>query len=72
MGGLRLIPKKGPDTIAFIYQGITDKGQLIILDEEYITMQFRKTISSSDIPARLIGFLERNRKKWGFTERCIY
>src|SRR5699024_10222549 len=26
--------QESPDTIAFIYQGITDKGQLIIMDEE--------------------------------------
>lgn len=59
--------QESPDTISFIFQGITDKGQLIILDEEvYNNANLEIPLAPSDIPPRLIDFLERNRKKWGF------
>lgn len=59
--------QESPDTISFICQGITDKGQLIILDEEvYNNADLEIPLAPSDIPPRLISFLERNRKKWGF------
>ena len=59
--------QESPDTISFIYQGITDKGQLIILDEEvYNNANLETPLAPSDIPLRLVSFLERNRKKWGF------
>jgi len=59
--------QESPDTISFIYQGITDKGQLIVLDEEvYNNANLEIPLAPSDIPPRLIDFLERNRKKWGF------
>lgn len=59
--------QESPDTIAFIFKGITNKGQLIILDEEvYNNANLEIPLAPSDIPPRLIDFLERNRKKWGF------
>lgn len=59
--------QESPDTISFIYQGITNKGQIIILDEEvYNNANLEISLAPSDIPPRLIDFLERNRKKWGF------
>lgn len=59
--------QESPDTFSFIYQGITDKGQLIILDEEvYNNASLEIPLAPSDIPPRLVDFLERNRKKWGF------
>ena len=59
--------QESPDTIAFIYQGITDNGRLIILDEEvYNNANLDIPLAPSDIPPRLVSFLERNRSKWGF------
>ena len=59
--------QESPDTIAFIFQGITDKGQLIVLDEEvYNNANLDIPLAPSDIPPRLVSFLERNRKKWSF------
>ncbi len=56
-----------PDTFSFIFQGITDKGWLIILDEKvYNNASLDIPLAPSDIPPRLVSFLERNRKKWGF------
>jgi len=59
--------QESPDTFSFIFQGITNRGQLIILDEEvYNNASLEIPLAPSDIPPRLIDFLERNRKKWGF------
>lgn len=59
--------QESPDTISFIYQGITSRGRLIVLDEEvYNNADLESPLAPSDIPPRLISFLERNRNKWGF------
>lgn len=58
---------ESPDTISFIYQGITNKGQLIILDEEvYNNASLENPIAPSDVVTRLLSFLDRNKHKWGF------
>ncbi len=58
---------ESPDTISFIYQGITNKGQLIILDEEvYNNTDLENPLAPSDTVNRLIAFLDRNKDKWGF------
>lgn len=60
--------QESPDTISFIYQGITDKGQLIILDEEvYNNAAIDIPIAPSDTVDRLVKFLDRNKEKWGFS-----
>lgn len=60
--------QESPDTISFIYQGITDKGQLIILDEEvYNNAELDIPIAPSDTVDRLIAFLDRNKDEWGFS-----
>lgn len=59
--------QESPDTFAFIFQGITDKGQVIVLDEEvYNNANLDIPLAPSDIPPRLFSFLERNRQEWGF------
>lgn len=59
--------EKSPDTLAMIYIGITDKGQVIVLDEEvYNNKDLEVSLAPSDIVERFICFLERNRKEWGF------
>lgn len=58
---------ESPDTISFIYQGITNKGRLIILDEEvYNNTDLDNPLAPSDTVNRLISFLDRNKDKWGF------
>lgn len=60
------------DTITFIFQGITDQGELIILEEEVKNNKDEKTpFAPSDIAANLFQFLERCRNKWGLA-RIIY
>ena len=54
------------DTIAFIFQGVTDQGELVVLEEEVKNNKDEKTpFAPSDIAANLFQFLERCRKKWG-------
>lgn len=60
------------DTITFIFQGITDQGELVILEEEVKNNKDEKTpFAPSDIAANLFQFLERCRDKWGLA-RIIY
>lgn len=56
------------DTIVFMYQGITDKGELVVLEEEILSNKDNnKPFSPSDVATRLITFMEVNRRKWGFS-----
>ncbi|ASE66461.2 terminase family protein [Enterococcus faecalis] len=60
------------DTISFIFQGITDVGELVILEEEVKNNKDENIpFSPSDVAANLIQFLDRCRKKWGFS-RMVY
>lgn len=60
--------KESEDTIAMLFQGITDTGLLITLDEEvYSNKDLVNPVSPSDTCENYIAFLERNRKKWGFS-----
>ena len=55
-----------PDTIAMIFQGISDDGKLYTLDEEvYNNAELDVPIAPSDTVAKFISFLERNRGEWG-------
>lgn len=57
------------DTIAFIFTGITeDRVKITLAEEVYnnrdIVRNGGRALAPSDIPPRLIAFLERNRKRW--------
>lgn len=58
-----------PDTIAFSFLGITNRGRCIVLDERvYNNATLAIPIAPSDTVKNLIDFLERNRKEWGFAK----
>ena len=60
--------KESEDTISMIFQGVTDTGILITLDEEVINNKdSSEPVSPSDVCELYVAFLERNRKKWGFS-----
>lgn len=64
--------QKSPDTIALIFSGITTCGKCIVLDEEvYNNRDLNTPLAPSDVVNRLIDFLERNRKKWGFAKNVF-
>lgn len=60
------------DTVAFIFEGISDRGELVILEEKVKNNKNEKIpFSPSDIAFELFQFLEMCRKKWGLA-RTIY
>lgn len=64
--------QSSPDTIAFTFVGITSDRKCVVLDEEvYNNRDIEKPLTPSDIPYRFTEFLERNRRKWGFS-RDVY
>ena len=59
---------ESPDTFAMSFQGITDTGVLIYLEEEvYNNAKLTQPLAPSDIAPLFYEFLERNRVKWGFS-----
>lgn len=64
--------QKSPDTIAMIFQGITEDRRLIVLDERIYKNQSLETpLAPSDTVVNFIDFLERNRKEWGFAKNTF-
>lgn len=60
--------ESSPDTLAMTFIGITDKGKLVILNEEvYNNKNLEIPLAPSDIAPRFFNFLERNRKEWGLS-----
>lgn len=58
--------ESSPDTLAMTFIGITDKGKLVILNEEvYNNKDLDIPLAPSDIAPKFFNFLERNRKEWG-------
>lgn len=58
-----------PDTIAMLFQGITETGVLYTLDEQvYNNAEMQTPFAPSDTVARFIAFLEKNRETWGFAK----
>lgn len=61
--------QRSPDTIAMIFQAITEDRKLLILDEKiYQNQSLENPLAPSDTVINFIGFLERNRKEWGFAK----
>lgn len=59
--------QESPDTIAMTFLGITDKKEIVLLDEEvYNNKDLSTPLAPSDIAPRFFLFLEKNRKEWGF------
>ena len=58
---------KSPDTIAMIFQGITEDRKLITLAEKiYNNANLEEPIAPSDTVVKFIAFLDQCRKDWGF------
>lgn len=58
--------QESPDTIAMTFLGITDKKEIVVLDEEvYNNKDLSIPLAPSDIAPKFFKFLEKNRKEWG-------
>lgn len=60
---------KSPDTIAMIFQGITDDRRLITLAEKvYSNADLSEPLAPSDTAVKFVEFLEQCRNGWGFAK----
>lgn len=60
---------KSPDTIAMLFQGITEDRKLITLSEKvYSNADLDTPLAPSDTAVKFIDFLEQCRKEWGFAK----
>lgn len=60
---------KSPDTIAMIFQGITEDRKLITLAEKVCSNKELDTpLAPSDTAVKFVDFLEQCRKDWGFAK----
>lgn len=60
------------DTIAMMFLGITDKRELIVLDEKvYNNRNLNNPIAPSDTVNNLMDFLDRNQKEWGLARNVF-
>lgn len=63
---------KSPDTIAMIFQGITDDRKLITLAEMvYSNADLSVPLAPSDTTVKFIAFLDRCRSEWGFAKESF-
>lgn len=63
---------KSPDTIAMIFQGITEDRKLIILDEKvYSNADLSNPLAPSDTAVKFLEFLDKNQKEWGFAKEVF-
>lgn len=63
---------ESPDTIAMVYQVITECRKVITVDEKvYSNADLDTPLAPSDTVKNFIDFLERNREEWGFA-RDVY
>lgn len=60
---------KSPDTIAMLFQGITEDRRLITLAEKvYNNAALNVPLAPSDTAVKFVEFLEKCRKDWGFAK----
>lgn len=60
---------KSKDTIAMIFQGITEDRKLITLSERvYSNAELENPLAPSDTAIKFIDWLERCREEWGFSK----
>ncbi len=60
---------KSPDTIAMIFQGITEDRRLITLAEKvYSNANLDTPLAPSDTAIKFVEFLDLCQKKWGFAK----
>ena len=60
---------KSPDTIAMMFQGITEDRKLITMAEKvYSNKDLEKPLAPSDTTVKFVEFLEKCRKDWGFAK----
>lgn len=63
---------KSSDTIAMIFIGITDKRELVILDEKvYNNKDLDNPTAPSDTVSNFISFLDRNQKEYGLARNVF-
>ena len=63
---------KSPDTIAMIFQGITEDRKLITLREKvYSNANLDQPLAPSDTAVKLVNFLEQCREDWGFAKEVF-
>ena len=63
---------KSPDTIAMVFQGITEDRKLITLAEKvYNNAELDVPLAPSDTAVKFIKFLEYNRKEWGLARNVF-
>lgn len=61
--------QQSEDTIAMIFQGITEDRRLITLAEKVYSNKDRAIpIAPSDTAVKFVEFLERDRQEWGFSK----
>ena len=60
------------DTIAMVFVGITEKGEMIQLDEKiYNNRNLNIELAPSDTVKNFLDFLERNREEWGLARNVF-
>ncbi len=63
---------KSPDTIAMIFQGITEDRKIITLEEKvYSNADLDQPLAPSDTAVKFVKFLEHCRKEWGFAKETF-
>lgn len=64
--------QKSADTISMLFMGITDKRELVILDERvYNNKDLNIPIAPSDTVNNFVAFLDRNQKEWGLARNVF-